>query len=85
MSAERARRHKSPRYHPAAPGRADRLILARLDRTHPSWCRCTRCTPPGPADRGPLRGCAPALGLVAGVLFVALRGTPALALIFRSF
>lgn len=52
---------------------------------HAAWCRCPRCNPRSPADRRP-RGCSLTMaGIVAGVLIVATGGTPALALIFRSW
>lgn len=58
MSAERARRHHEPRYKPVGGKRSLPLDPQRAERAHPSWCRCTRCGPPGPADRG---GCGATL------------------------
>lgn len=57
MTAEVARRHHKPRYVPVKPNRGRVIDPVRVEHHHPSWCTCTRCTPPSPADRGGI-GCA---------------------------
>jgi hypothetical protein len=67
--AQHARRHKQPRYVPAAPQRGTGLDQARAEHTHPSWCNCRNCTPRVPADgpRGVI-GCFALIGALAVLL-----------------